>query len=446
MKRIVSKHLLTWKEEKRRKPLLVRGARQVGKTHLVRELGKTFPSFVEINLEFERNAKSIFEQDLDPKRIMRDLALISGKKLTPGKTLLFLDEIQSVPSALNALRYFYENSPELHIIAAGSLLDFAIEEVGIPVGRVESLYLYPMSFFEFLIANEDFILAKEILVHDPKKQMVEVVHKKLLAKLAEYLACSGMPEAVQCWVEDKDPKKCIRIQQSLIDTYRQDFSKYAKKHQIKYVDLIFNEVPRLLGNRFKYTAIHGEYRKRELAPALDLLITAGIAHRVFHSDGQGVPLMAQIDPNCFKVLFLDTGLALAALGGIMSDWIFKPVQMLSNKGGIAEAFVGQEILAYAPCIAKASVFYWQRHSPGSSAEVDYLTARNQGVLPIEVKSGYGSTLKSLHLFLKSHPDCKSSVRFSVRNYHSDASMLSLPLYAVASLVADKKPLLELCTD
>lgn len=444
MDRFIRHELRMWKEQKKRKPLLIRGARQVGKTHAVRGLGADFEHFAEINLEYLPQAKNIFENDLDPERIIRELSILTQTRIIPGKTLLFFDEAQSAPRSITALRYFYEKLPELHVLAAGSLLDFAIEDVGIPVGRIESLYVYPLSFFEFLIAYGDTMLAKELIQHEITKPLATIIHEKLLHRLAEYLLIGGMPEVIQSYVVEKDPLRCFQVQHALLDTYVQDFHKYASKRQIKYLELIFNAVPRLLGKRFKYSEIHGEYRKRELAPALDLLVTAGIIHRVYHSDGQGIPLMAQIDPDCFKLLFLDVGLAQAALGNDLSSWLLSPETAFINKGEIVEAFVGQELLAYSSPHAKGNVNYWQRHAPSSSAEVDYLVVRDQKVIPLEVKSGPGSTLRSLHLFLESHRESPIGLRFSSRNFAEDSLIKSFPLYAVASLIPDKTILLRMC--
>ena len=253
MKRLIETELISWKDARFRKPLLLRGARQVGKTFVAQQLGKQFSSFVEINLEKQPDARMIFEKDLDARRIMRDLSLFARQPIVPGETLLFIDEIQITPNAITALRYFYEQIPELHVIAAGSLLDFAVEQVGIPVGRVESLYLYPMSFLEFLLSMKNDILVQEILSHQAEEPLSEPVHNKILSILGEYIAIGGMPGVVQCWIETKDPSRCFALHHALIDTYRQDFVKYAKKNQIKYVDVIFNNLPQQLGKKFKYS-------------------------------------------------------------------------------------------------------------------------------------------------------------------------------------------------
>jgi predicted AAA+ superfamily ATPase len=433
MKRFIDKELSDWKDVKFRRPLLLRGARQVGKTYAVRQLGKQFESFVEINLETQPDARIIFEKDLDAQRIMRDLSLFARKPIIPGQTLLFIDEIQATQNAVTALRYFYENIPELHVIAAGSLIDFAIENVGIPVGRVESLYVYPMSFLEFLISTENEILVQEILSHRVEESISEPVHNKILSILGEYLAIGGMPGVVECWKETKDPSRCFALHHSLIDTYRQDFAKYAKKFQIKYVDTVFNNIPQQLGKKFKYSSIEGDYRKRELAPAVDLLITAGIIHKVVHSSGNGIPLGANVDPECYKIIFLDVALSQAVLGLDLESWFLNPMQQFVNKGELVEAFVGQEILAYANAHAKKQLFYWQRNAPSSSAEVDYLIQKGEKIIPVEVKSGSGKTLRSLHQFLESHPHVLFGIRFSIQNYSRHEKIESFPLYAVAAI-------------
>ncbi len=280
IKRIVDFFLLEWKnEEYQRKPLLLRGARQVGKTHAARALGKTFTNFVEVNLETDEAARKIISQDLDPKRIIFQLSQHLQEDIIPGSTLLFFDEIQIVPQVITALRYFYEKVPELHVIAAGSLLDFAIEQVGMPVGRVSSLYMYPLSFFEFLVAlgNEKWALA--LLDHKPGEPLLESLHTQLLALVGTYLAIGGMPAAVNAWVQTQTPRNAKKVHADLLVSYEQDFNKYAAKRQIKYLDALFHNALSQMSNKFIYSHV-GEYQKRELAPALELLEKAGIVHPV----------------------------------------------------------------------------------------------------------------------------------------------------------------------
>ena len=436
MRRLIDYHLVSWKNDQNRRPLLLRGARQVGKTFSIRELGKSFPEYVEINLEYQKEAYTAFEKNLDPERIIRELSLIAGKPIKPGQTLLFIDEIQAVPQAITALRYFYEMMPELHVIAAGSLLDFAIEQVGVPVGRVQSLYLYPLSFIEFLAGMDNTLLIEEILIHNPQEEMSQIAHDKLLGLLAEYLVFGGMPQSIEQWKRTKDPLSCGKIHSMLLDSYRQDFSKYARTKQIKYVTSLFQNIPIQLGKTFKYSSIEGEYRKRELAPALDLLVTAGVAHKIFYSSGQGIPLGAQSDPQDYKAIFLDVGLCQTSLDLDISGWFLEPLAQFVNKGALVEAFVGQEILAYDNPSRQRQLYYWHKESRTDQAEVDYLIQKKEAVVPVEVKSGTGRTLKSIQRFLETHATSPYGIRFSINNYSEHQRIKSFPLYAVASVISE----------
>ena len=437
MKRIIDHFLLQWKQDSLRKSLLLRGARQVGKTYAARKLGTTYPDFVEINFELRTDAHGIFEKNLDPNRILRELSLIARKPVTPGKTLLFLDEIQMVPKAITALRYFYEMIPELHVIAAGSLLDFAIEQTGIPVGRVQSLYMHPVSFIEYLVAAGEGLIVNEIMNHPIQQDMGVAVHDRILDLLGEYLALGGMPHSVQAWVEKKNALDCAKIHRTLLNTYRQDFGKYAKKLQTKYVELIFDQVPLQQGKKFKFSNVEGNYRKRELAPALDLLVTAGIAHKVFYTAGQGIPLGAQADIQDYRAILLDVGLAQSALGFDLAGWFLNPLQEFINKGALVEAFVGQEMLAYDQPYSKNTLYYWHKESIAQQAEIDYLVQLKGEVIPVEVKAGLGRTIKSLHYFLEKHPKSSHGIRFSTQNYSIHERVYSWPLYAIARVLADE---------
>lgn len=436
MKRLIDYHLKKWKNNPLRQPLLLRGARQVGKTYAVRELGKTFSSFVELNFELNKKAKAIFDQNLDPHRILQEISIIMEKPIIPGETLLFLDEIQSVPDGILALRYFYEQLPQLHIIAAGSLLEFAIQKVGVPVGRVQFLYMYPMSFIEFLSALEHDITIKEILSHSVNEEMSEFIHEKFLKLLGNYLAIGGMPQAVSCWKTFLNLNTCSQIPHNLIDAYKYDFVKYAKSHQVKYLDLLLSRIPQQLGKKFKYSQI-GDLRKRELEPCIDLLATAGIVHKVIHSDAQGIPLGAQADLDTFKLIFIDVGLSQFILDLKAGDWLLDPLQEFVNKGLLLESFVGQELIAYENPIKKSSLYYWKRNARSSEAEVDYIIQSGKTILPIEVKSGRGTTLKSMRLFLESHKASPYGVRFSTNNYSVHEKIHSYPLYSIAKLISDQ---------
>jgi predicted AAA+ superfamily ATPase len=430
MKRLIDYHLITWKNKKKRKPLLLKGARQTGKTYSIRELGKHFENFVEINFELMPKAKTIFEKDLFPERIFWELSLLKKEKIIPGKTLLFLDEIQAAPKAILSLRYFYELMPELHVITAGSLIDFALEKVGMPVGRVNVLYVYPLSFIEFLAntGNSNFI--EKIL---EKKKFSKIFHDQLLDLLGHYLAIGGMPEVVQNWIETKDPEACYEMQKELIETYRQDFPKYAKRHQLPYLDILFNQIPHFIGKQFRYSKVHGEYKKRELAPCLDLLCHANVVHKIIHSSGNGLPIGAEIKLDKFKTILLDVGISQSILGLDFATWFLNPDKNFVNRGTIAEAFIGQELLAYSSPKSKTNLYFWKRESKGALAEVDYLYDYRSKIYPIEVKSGKGSTLRSMHRFLKKREKSDVGIRFWSENYLMWDEIDSRPLYAVATL-------------
>lgn len=432
-KRIIDFHLDKWKLDPFRKPLILRGARQVGKTYAVRRLGSQFKSFVEINFERLEGAAALFEKDLAPDRLILALSLLVKTPIIPGETLLFFDEVQEAPRAILALRYFYEEMPNLHLIAAGSLLEFAIAKVGVPVGRISMLYMYPLSFLEYLVAMGHHLIAKEILHHRPGIPMEEVIHTKILDLVGGYLSIGGMPEAVARWVQTKDPGSALNVLQQIAAAYRQDFEKYARKAQVKYLEQLFRQIPHLIGKDFSYREIHGEYRKRELAPALELLERANIIHAIRHASGQGIPIGSDIDFETFKIIYLDIALCQAILGSDISVWFLRPLEGFENRGEIAEGFIGQELICYASPESKAELYFWKRKAKNSSAEVDYLIQRGEQIFPIEVKSGHGNTLRSLHIFLESHPKSTLAMRFSSLNYSMIEKLDSRPLYAAASL-------------
>ncbi len=436
MNRFIDTDLKRWAADPARKPLLLRGARQVGKTFAVRQLGASFDRYVEVNFEEYPRLKKIFDdnKDLDPFRIVRDLSAAMNVTITPGRTLLFFDETQVIPRVILALRYFYEKMPALHVIAAGSLLDFAIEKVGVPVGRIEFYTLHPMSFLEFLKAGNEDIIFNEILNHEVTEPQSDVIHEKIISILREYLAIGGMPEVVLNWFDKKDPLYCAKLQHNILNAYRQDFNKYAKTHQIKYVELIFEEAAKQLGGKFNFNALPGEYRKRELMPALDLLVKAGVIQKIYQSNGQGIPIGATANHDKFKVILLDVGLTQALLGLNLSDWLLEDQFVFINKGAIVEAFVGQELLVYSPPDFDHSLYYWQRDVKGSEAELDYLVQLEAKIIPIEVKSDKGKHLKSMHLFLKSHADTPFGIRLSLHHYSVHEAIYSYPLYAVAAAV------------
>lgn len=429
MKRLIDKHLLNWKSSKSRKPLVLRGARQVGKTFACRKFGETFDNMVEINFEKLKDAGKIFSGNLDINTILRDLNLYTREKIIPGKTLLFLDEIQVEPRVVTALRYFYEECPQLHVIAAGSLIDFCLEGVGMPVGRVEFAYLYPLSFYEFLLATGNNLLIEHIKEHDSSAPISNVAHDKAMTKLIEYFAVGGMPEVVANWLEFQDIELVTNTQNNIINSYKLDFPKYAKSHQLKYVTALFEQTPKSMCKKFKYSNINGEYRARDLAPCLDLLATAKVINKVRHTSANGVPLGAEAHHKIFKVIMLDIALAQSLMGQEFSSWFLNPEETLVNRGEIAEAFVGQELLAYANPRHSQELYYWQREVKSSQAEIDYVINDNSSVVPIEVKSGKSKKMKSMEVFMQ-EKSVTRGICFSSDNFGQIGKIERIPLYAI----------------
>lgn len=263
--------------------------------------------------------------------------------------------------------------------------------------------------------------------------MDDPIHVRILDKVGEYLSIGGMPEAVTRWVQTKDPLAALAVLQQIAAAYRQDFEKYARKSQIKYLEQLFQQIPHMVGRKFAYKEIHGEYRKRELYPALQLLERTGIIHIVRHSSGQGIPIDSEVDFETFKIIYLDVALCQAVLGSDISMWFLNPLEGFENRGEIAESFIGQELICYSNPISKAELYFWKRKEKNSTAEVDYLVQKEDRILPLEVKSAHGNTLRSLRLFLETHPKSTFGLRFSALNYSLHQSLDSRPLYAIVSL-------------
>lgn len=439
MQRKLLDTLLRWKKSEKHKPIILKGARQVGKSYLAKELGKTFKTFVEINFDDSEDIHTIFAHDLDPHRIIKEISIITGQEIVPGKTLLFFDEVQESPRAIKSLRYFYEKMPDLHLIAAGSLLDFTLEQIGLPVGRVTPLYLYPLSFSEFVAAKGESTLLQAATEYFPQ-EVPESIHQKLIKIWGEYIAIGGMPEVVSEWIEKENFQLCRDIQDALVDVYRTDFQKYAKSHQIKYVDLLYQKIPQMVGKKFIYSSIDSDYQARELKPALDLLTKAGIVHKIYHSSTSRAPLKAGAKLDFFKVILSDVGLMQAILNQNISTWIIDPSEAAQHAGDVVEAFVGQEILASYPPNKQYELFYWAREKRNSSAEVDYLFEHNETIIPVEVKAGKSTKLKSLKIYLQEKKASPYGIHFSPQNNKDTRAIRHFPLYLVGSLLSILKRL------
>lgn len=439
-------YLKDWSVRSTRKPLVIRGARQVGKSTLVKQFAEE-NNFRLLTLNFERNPefRKLFLSN-NPVQILTELELITEFKIEPGKMILFLDEIQSAPEALPSLRYFYEEKPELHIVAAGSLLEFTLSETSfsMPVGRIEYMHLGPLRFMDFLKATGHVewaeFLDKLSLEEIQNNKMPGLLHEKIMDLLRQYWITGGLPEAVASYVRTNDFSEVSRIQQNIVATYRDDFHKYRKSSS-QLVQMVFDHLPVMIGRKFIYAQVSRDHRAAELNEALQQLCLARVIIKVFHTSANGVPLAAEKNHKFFKTVYLDIGLLSAALKLNVLDLKTKDMSLVNN-GTLAEQFIGQHLAYIGNSFEEPELFYWIREAKSSAAEVDYVIASGQHVVPVEIKAGTTGTLKSLHQFLK-EKQRKVALRFnadipSMLNDQKrltngsmiDYRLLSLPLYMV----------------
>lgn len=414
--RKIDNDLLTWKNAPHRKPLLIRGARQVGKSSAVRKLGESFKYYVEVNLEKQSTLRAFFTEDINVKKTCTNLSATTGIPIVAGKTLLFIDEIQSCMPAIMSLRYFKEDYPELHVIAAGSLLEFALEEVpSFAVGRIRSLYMYPFSFDEFLSAQGLQVQVDFKKQASSQQPLVEPFHKQMVEQVKSFLLVGGMPEAVSEWIETHDYSACAHVHSDIMDTYRNDFSKYKKRVNPVLLRQILRSVAVQIGEKFVFNQAAEGVRSAQVKEALRLLTLAGLITPATHTAANGIPLGAEENEKYIKYLFLDTGLLLTLLNIPAADILLASDVDLVNDGAITEVMAGLEMMKYKDCFQKAELYYWQHHSKSGNAEVDYLEAHNANVLPIEVKASTQGAMQSLYFFMR-EKHLKNAVRTSLENF------------------------------
>lgn len=433
IKRKIYTALLEWKQDKSRRPLIIRGARQIGKTYTITEFGKNeYESIVTLNFERNPEYNEIFSS-FDPKEIIEKITLFTHKKVAIGKTLLFLDEIQECPRAIVALRYFYEEMQELNIIAAGSLLEFTMqsENFSIPVGRIQYLYMYPISFSEFLFAMKEDVLLNYLKDRKNLFELPNALHEKLIGYVRKYFFVGGMPAVVKKYLESQDIVACQKIQKSIIDTYIEDFSKYAKKSKHALLAKIFTKSTSLIGKKFVYSNIDDSIKSREIKVAFDLLEMAGVVRKIKRTSAAGIPLEISAKDDYFKVLFLDIGLVYA-INNLYSESVAAKNITDIFRGIAAEQFVGQELLAYRSPYNKPGLYYWGRDARNSTAEVDYLFEKDNKVIPIEVKSGSTGRMRSLHMVIDQYG--LNGVKISQDIFRDDKPISSIPFYLVESFV------------
>jgi hypothetical protein len=426
MKRIITSKLINWKDDKNRKPLIVRGARQVGKSYSIVEFGQTYFQGVVHVVNFEKNPElnRIFDYNFDIDRILSELEIHLNKPIEKGKDLLFFDEIQECPKALLSLRYFYEQSREFHIIAAGSLLEFALQDISFPVGRVQLLNMYPMNFYEFLLATDKSLLA-ELITKEPHN-LGDSINALLQEELKKYFVIGGMPECVKTYSETKRLSSVFEVQTNLLATFRQDFLKYAKYIDKHCLNTVLDSVAKNIGHQIKYSNLAEGFSNQTIKKSFNLLETARLYKKVYASSPEGIPLGANVVEKSFKTIMLDIGL-LSRINGLAVSAEYNKFALLSMfRGAMAEQFVGQELLS----AGYDDLYYWSRQAKSSTAEVDFLLEKKGEIFPIEVKSGSSGRLKSMHLLLNSYPNVLHGFVFSDAGFGEieDQKLTFLPLY------------------
>ncbi len=450
MQRQQLQFLKKWLQKKNRKPLIIRGARQVGKSTLVELFAKQHQQkLFNVNLERYPELSQVFSSK-EPEQILQQIEALPRMNRISHDMLLFLDEIQAVPEAIPALRYFYEERPELPVISAGSLLEFALSDhqFSMPVGRIQYLHIGPMNFTEFLAALGEDKLYHFIMHYELEQEIGAVVHQRLLQLLRSYYFVGGMPEAVAIFAETRSYREVSEVHNSIIETYREDFPKYAGSRNLNRMINVFNFAARHVGIKVKYSHFSRQEQSVTIKKDLELLAMARVISKVVHSHCSGLPLQADIDEKVYKLLFLDVGLMNAICGLNWRNLSQLDEMKLINEGAIAEQFIGQHLQALLTETPNRELTYWLREGRSSNAEVDYVLALKGNIIPIEIKSGATGRLKSLHQFM-GNKQIPVAIRFdaslptvnhintviNVGQQRKEVSypLISLPLYLVERL-------------
>ena len=433
-KRKIDIELEFWASSKYRKPLLLRGARQVGKTSAVKHLGEKFKYFVEVDFNERHDVHYLFQGSYSPQEICQMLSVLLRIPIVAGETLLFFDEIQAYPPAINRLRYFYEKFPELHLVAAGSLLEFALETLpSYGVGRIRSIFMYPFSFEEFLWATGNEPLALMINASLPDNPMPMPIHEQALRLLRVFMVIGGMPAVVSRYCEDGNLLECQNILSELVLSFRDDFAKYRNRVPSSRIDATFRSIAEQGLGKFVYNRVDTEASTAQVKIALETLILAGLVYPVTHSSANGIPLGAEINEKYRRMILFDTGLLQRILNLEISDILSSDDIQVVNRGAIAETFVGTELVKSASCYSTYPLYCWHREKSGSNAEVDYVVQLGTRIFPIEVKSGSKGSMQSMRLFLEIKGIAKG-IRTSLENFSSYEDILVYPLYAIRNII------------
>ena len=447
MKRYILDKLKDWLISPARKPAVLRGARQVGKTWLVRELAKqTGKQLIELNFEKQRSLAIHFESN-NPATILLNLESALNRAIRPADSILFLDEIQAAPDLLAKLRWFYEDMPELAVMTAGSLLEFVLEShsFSMPVGRIQYFFIEPLGFEEFLLAKKETHLLSAIEKVSIEESLNTSLHAKANQLFKEFFTVGGMPEAVSTWIKTSSLEALAEVHNNLINTYQDDFTKYAGKLLTTHLEEVVRAVPTLLTKKFVYSQVNRTARHESIKQALNLLIKARLCHKVQSASANGIPLGAEVNPKTFKIILIDVGLVSTLLGLKLHQFSNMEDILVINKGALAEQVVGQLLRLLSPFYIEPTLYYWSRELVSSSAEIDYLIQDNQQLVPIEVKAGVEGKLRSLHQFMSEKP-WKLAIRFyggpvqwdhikskTTTGNCNDYELISLPFYLLGQL-------------
>ncbi|MCK4764173.1 MAG: ATP-binding protein [Candidatus Aminicenantes bacterium] len=431
MKRFLYKDLLTWKSQDSRKPLLLQGARQVGKTYLLKEFAeREYENCAYFNFEQTPEVGALFESSLDPAVLIESLSAFAGRKIKPGSTLIFFDEIQAFPRAITSLKYFCEEAPGYHVVSAGSLLGVSVgKRAGFPVGKVNFMTLYPMSFLEYLTAvGQDMLLT---LLEEKKsaEPLTGVLHEKLIRLFKYYLYIGGMPEVVQSYISNRDIEKVGELQREILQAYERDFSKYSSAAEAINVSDVWRSIPAQLARenkKFKYSDVKKGGRAARFETAIEWLRKAGLIYVVYHIKTPKLPLAGYIDRSKFKIFLLDPGLLCALLDVpprviVLGDRLFS-----EYSGAFTENYVAGELVS---SMDSDKIFYW---TSKSEAEVDFVFSAEGSIFPLEVKGGLSRRTKSLRVYAQKYQPAEV-FRTSPRNFTKDGDLVNIPLYAVSLL-------------
>lgn len=425
MYRYIKEKLITWKNSEYRKPLILKGARQVGKTYILKEFGEeNYDGIAYFNFDHDENLYNLFTNTKDPKRILEQLSFIYGKAIIPERTLIFFDEIQECPNALNSLKYFQEEANEYHIVCAGSLLGIRLSHTSFPVGKVEFMTLYPMTFTEFLIADNCENLVDYINTIEKPEKLPEIFFNMLEEKLKAYFIIGGMPEVVNSWVNEKDMERVNAIQDAILKSYESNFSKHTSNTEANKISLIWNSIPSQLARenkKFLYQTIKEGARAREYEDALNWLNDANLIYKVYNVNKTDLPLKAYNDLSCFKIYMNDVGL-LRRMANLDSKIVVEGNKLFEEfKGALTENFVLNMLNAKYENVP--NYFTFDRY------EIDFVLQNQNKIIPIEVKSGKTTNSCSLTKYNDKY-NTDISIRLSLNNLVKDEKVLNIPLFMI----------------